>query len=65
MAWGRGSAGTWGTLGRKGDPACTAAWLILTREELVGDEGGKDIEMNLEQALGKAESRRGMRKGDY
>lgn len=63
-SWGRGSAGTWGTLGRKGDTACTPA-LILTWKEQVVDEEGKDIEMNFEQVLGKAESRRGMRKDDF
>lgn len=64
-SWGRGSAGTWGTLGRKGDTACTPAWLILTWKEQVVDEEGKDIEMNFEQVVGKAESCRGMRKDDF
>lgn len=65
MAWGRGSAGTQETWGRRGDTTWTASWLILTWKKQVGDERGKDIEMNFEQVLGKAESHRGMRKGDF
>lgn len=58
----RRSGGAWGILGKEGDTACPAAWLILMRKEQVVDGGGRDEEMYFDPILGMEKSCRGLRK---
>lgn len=57
----RRSGGGWGTLGKEGDTACPAAWLILMRKKQVVDGGGRD---EFHPILGMEKSCRGLRKED-